>query len=93
MAGMTGLSLMLDISHHVLIYFINISVPKLTMMRQRTKFVIRLDISILSVFQSYTELENMALSFIVEVRTASSHEAASKFKVLLKPFDQLYPIL
>ena len=84
---------MLDISHDILIYFINISVPKLTMMRQRTKFVIRLDISILSVFQSYTELENMALSFIVEVRTASSHEAASKFKVLLKPFDQLYPIL
>ena len=84
---------MLDISHDILIYFISIYVPKLTMMRQRTKFVIRLDISILSVFQSYTELENMALSFIVEVRTASSHEAASKFKVLLKPFDQLYPIL
>ena len=59
------------------------------MTRQRTKLVIPLDISILSVCQSSTEPGNMPLSFIVHLLAASSHEAASKLKVLLKPFDQL----
>ena len=63
------------------------------MMRQSTKLVIPLDISILSVFRSSTELENSSLSFIVDLLAASSHQAASKFKLLLKPFDQLSLIL
>ena len=63
------------------------------MMRQSTKLVIPLDISILSVFRSSTELENSSLSFIVDLLAASSHQAASEFKLLLKPFDQLSLIL
>ena len=41
------------------------------MMRQSTKLVIPLDISILSVFRSSTELENSSLSFIVDLLAAS----------------------
>ena len=63
------------------------------MMRQRTKLVIPLDISILSVSQSGTELQILPPPFILDFLTASWHEAASKFKVLLKPFDQLSLIL
>ena len=63
------------------------------MMRQRTKLVIPLDISILSLYQSHTELEIFPQPFIVHLLAASWHEAASKFKVLLKPFDQLSLIL